>query len=50
MREQAPNEAEVIPFLKRPETSSHGSTLGLCNRLHGMRRYSTFQPIGAVVE
>src|SRR5215207_5953462 len=33
-REQVPNEAELVPFLKRPDTSSHGSTLGLCDSLH----------------
>jgi len=24
----------VVPFLKRPDTSSHGVTLGLCDSLH----------------
>jgi hypothetical protein len=32
-REQPLDEAEVILFLKRPNTSSHGFTLGLCDSL-----------------
>jgi hypothetical protein len=31
--QQAPDETGIIPFLKRPDTSSHGFTLGLCDSL-----------------
>src|SRR5215207_2118133 len=30
-----------MPFLKRPDTSSHGFTLGLCDSLHAKRRLSS---------
>jgi hypothetical protein len=40
-REQPLDEAEVILFLKRPDTSSHGFTLGLCDSLHGKELFGS---------
>ena len=35
-RYRAPAEASVEPFLKTPDTSSHGFTLGLCDSLRAL--------------
>ena len=41
----------VVPFLKRPDTSSHGLTLGLCDSLreHRQRKLDTARWIAAAV-